>query len=711
MEVKRDILWRVYLCFIGIVVFGIVIIGRSVYIQQVEGKFWLAQADKQQQRVVELEAIRGTIYSEDGSMLSTSIPYFDIYVDFGAEGLRDKDGKNFRENLDSLSIQLSALFKDRSVKQYRQTLQDGYRKKHRYFLLKRNISFSEYKELRNFPLVRLGRNKSGFIAEVKNKRLTPFGLLARRTIGLSREYVDSSGKVRNNNVGLEKTYDDVLKGESGKKLVRYLAGGVYAPVEGSEVEPQQGKDILSTIDVNIQDIAENALLKMMIENEGVHGTAIVMEVKTGKIKAIANLGVKPDGSYDELLNYALLATEPGSTFKLATMLALIEDGYINLNDQVDLEKGSWRVGRRTVFDSERHGKNLVTVKQAFEYSSNVGMAKLVAKHYGSNPEKFIRHLNRLQLHEPSGIDLIGESAPVIKTPKSKTWSATTLPWMSFGYEVLVSPLQTLMLYNAVANNGVMMKPYLVNAVQESGITVEEFGPEAINKICSDETLEMLRQSLLGVCTIEGGTGYSLFKDAGYQVAGKTGTALVADGNRGYSNRIYQSSFAGYFPADDPQYSCIVVIRNKPFAKKYYGGAVAGPVFREISDKLCALNAGRENSNRRYAYTKDSTSFYYAGEAEEMKQVLETLDLNYTDSSGQQRYSAMYAVNHTPVVKASHAGQKTIPDMRGMGLRDALYLLENLDIRVSVHGKGKVKEQSVPPGTAVNAIKQIELSLN
>lgn len=710
MEVKRDILWRVYICFIAISVFGLVIIGRAIYIQHVEGEFWLAQADQQQQREVELEAVRGTIYSEDGSMLSTSIPFFDIYIDFGAEGLREKEGKNFRENLDSLSINLAAVFKDRSSRQYKQLLQDGYKKKHRYFLLKRSISFYEYKQLRQFPLVRLGKNKSGFIAELRNKRLNPFGLLANRTIGLSRDYIDSSGRRRNNNVGLEKTYDDMLKGESGKKLVRYLAGGVYAPVEGSEIEPQQGKDIISTLDVNIQDITETALLKMMQENEAVHGTAIVMEVKTGKIKAIANLGLKPDGQYWENLNYAIQSAEPGSTFKLATVLALLEDGYIDLNDQVDLEKGSWRVGRRTVFDSERHGRNQVTVKQAFEYSSNVGMAKLVLEHYGTDPKKFIGHLKRLNLHEPTGIDLIGESSPVIKTPKSKTWSATTLPWMSFGYEVLLSPLQTLTLYNAVANNGTMMKPYLVNRVQEAGITVQEFEPVEQQKICSDKTLLKLRQMLEGVCSIQGGTAFNLFKDAPYTAAGKTGTALVADGKNGYSNRIYQSSFAGYFPADNPRYSCIVVIRNKPFAKKYYGGVVAGPVFREIADKLYALHAGTEDMLENERLQKDSAMFLYAGSSEEMKMVLSTLQSNYRDSAEEGNWALMYPVNYMPVLKSTAFDENRVPDLRGMGLKDALYLLENMRIEVSVRGKGRVITQSVPPGSLANNIRRITLEL-
>ena len=334
MEVKRDILWRVYLCFIGIVIFSFAIIGRAIYIQQVQGDYWITQANKQQQHFVDIDAQRGTIYSEDGSMLSTSIPFFDIYIDFGAEGLHDKDGKRFKENVDSLAWALANHFNDKSKKEYKSLLQAGFRRKDRYFQLKRNISFQHYKAMREFPLFRMGRNKSGFIAEEKGKRLNPFGLLANRTIGLSRDYLTSDGKIKNTNVGLEKTYDTLLKGESGKRLVRFLAGGVYVPVEGSEIEAKNGKDIITTLDVNIQDIAENALLKVMEANECVTGTCIVMEVKTGKIKAIANLGRTPEGNYWEDLNYAIRASEPGSTFKLATMLAVLEDKYATLNTRL-----------------------------------------------------------------------------------------------------------------------------------------------------------------------------------------------------------------------------------------------------------------------------------------------------------------------------------------------------------------------------------------
>lgn len=709
MEVKKDILWRVYLCFLGIVGFSIVILGRAIYIQQVQGAYWREQAKDQQQKFVEIDAQRGTIYSEDGRMLSTSTPYFDIYIDFAAEGLREKNGQRFENNLDSLSIGLAALFNEKSKSAWRRELKNGYQKKNRYYLLKKNITFQQYKQLRSLPLVRLGKDKSGFIAEVKDKRLNPFGLLANRTIGLSRGYIDSGGIMRNTNVGLEKTYDTELKGESGKRLMRKIAAGVFVPVDGSEIEPQNGKDIITTLDVNIQDIAENALLNVLTQNECEYGTCIVMEVATGKIKAIANLGRRTDGSYWENMNYAIQASEPGSTFKLVTMLSLLEDQLITLNQHINLEGGSWNVNGRTVYDTEDHGTD-ATIKQAFEHSSNVGMAKLSMTYYAKNPTRFINHIKQLRLDEPTGIDLMGETTPVIKTPKSRTWSSTSLPWMSFGYEVLVSPLQTLMLYNAIANNGKMMKPYLVNAVQENGVNIHENHPQVVEEsVCSNKTLKLLRECLEGVCTE--GTAAELFRGSAYKVAGKTGTALMANGSRGYSDHIYQSTFAGYFPADHPQYSCIVVIKNKPFAPVYYGAKVAGPVFKEIADKLYAQNIDAGRGIKQMALRKDSSNYLYAGATEDIKEVLEKLNIKYRDSSRQEEWARMYGVNTQPVLGKRIVSDNIMPDTRGMGLKDVLYLLEGRKMKVVFRGRGKVISQSIEPGTPVSNHQTVILELN
>ncbi len=663
-------------------------------------------SDSLHQKYVDLSAERGTIYSEDGNMLSTSIPYFNIYIDFAADGLREKNGKRFKENVDSLSGCLAALFKDQSAAAYKKELQQGYRNEDRYYSLHRNLTFDQYKQLRDFPLVRQGRNKSGFITETSSKRLNPFGLLANRTIGLSRSNAQ--------NVGLERTYDSFLKGENGRRLVRYMAAGTYIPVEGYEIDPENGKDILTTIDVNTQDIAENALLEMMQENDCEHGTCIVMEVATGKIRAMANLGKQSDGTYWEDLNYAIRASEPGSTFKLATLLSLLEDQAVTLNDHVNLEGGKWKVGKRTVYDAEKHGQGEYTVQQAFELSSNVGMAKLAMAHYARRPEAFVDHLKKLRLNQITGIDLAGETQPIIKSPRSRSWSATTLPWMAFGYEVLVSPLQTLTLYNAVANHGEMMKPYLVNAVQDAGGIEKENRPvELINKICTDKTLGELRTCLEGVCT--SGTAKAVFKNSFYSVAGKTGTALVANGNRGYADHIYQSSFVGYFPANHPKYSCVVVIKNKPFAKKYFGALVAAPVFREIADKLMSLETDNSDNSlyvsSNFLIKKDSSAFYYAGCVPEMKKLLQTLDMPYIDSSAGKEWGKMYPAHDQTVITTKTEESKRVPDVKGMGLRDALFLMESQDIHVLAKGSGKVTRQSIAPGTAIGKNQKLTLELN
>ncbi len=708
MEIKKDILWRVYLIFLGIVVFSLFIVGKAFYIQQVEGDYWKNMSDSLHLEYRELDAERGTIYSEDGSMLSTSIPYFDVRIDFGADGLRDKNGRRFKENIDSLSIALADLFADQTSQQYRKELQQAYKNKERYFLLQRNISFAQYQMLRTFPLVKQGRNKSGFIFEEREKRLTPFGLLANRTIGLSREYVGENGKLINKNVGLEKTYDTLLKGENGKRLVRRISGGAFVPIEGSEIEPENGHDILTTIDVNIQDIAENALMKMMLENECEHGTCIVMEVKTGKIKAIANLGRQTDGTYAEDLNYAITKAEPGSTFKLVTMLSVLEDKHVNLNNMVDLEGGVWKTAGRTVYDSERHGRNGVTVKQAFELSSNVGMAKLVTNYYSADPNKFIDHIKRLKLDSATGIDLLGESKPVVPTPKSKFWSAPTLPWMSFGYNLSLTPLHTLMLYNAIANNGTMMKPYLVNGIIKDGSIVKSFGPQVkIDKVCSELTLKQLKECLEGV--VLEGTGKTM-QSPFYTMAGKTGTALVANGTRGYADHIYQSSFAGYFPANDPKYSCIVVIRNKPFAKKFYGAAVAGPVFKEVADKLYAANT---SSLPLYTATpiKDSTLAYWSGLRKDFSRVFGRMHMPYQDSTNNSNWTFVQRQDDLTTARILLTQKQTMPNVKGMGLKDAVYLLENMDLKVVAKGVGKVSQQSLAAGIPINDGQTVILELN
>ncbi len=699
MEIKKDILWRAYLCFIGMGVFAVAILGKVFFIQQVEGDKWRSLADSLHTSFMDLDADRGTIYSEEGRMLSTSIPYFDLRIDFKADGLQDPKKSIFKDNIDSLSYYLANLFRDRTAAQYKKMLTEGFKDKDRYFLLKRDIRFDEYQAVRNFPMFRLGRNKGGLIAETKNKRINPFKLLANRTIGLARENAQ--------NVGLERTYDSSLSGVTGKRLMRRIAGGTYMPVEGYDIEPENGKDIITTLDVNMQDIAENALMKMMVQNEAQHGTCILMEVKTGKIKAIANLGRQKDGSYWEDMNYALMVGEPGSTFKLATMIAVMEDGYANANTLVDLNYGRWPINRRVVYDSEPHHLTTVSVKRAFERSSNVGMAKLAYQYYYKKPNEFAGHLKKLHLDQRTGIDLVGEGRPNIPTTASKHWSAVTLPWMAFGYNVLQSPLQTAMLYNAVANNGKMMKPYLVNSIMEFGQPVRQFEPVVLNdSICSARTLAQLRDMLEGV--VLNGTAAKL-QTPYYRFAGKTGTALVANGNRGYADKIYQSSFAGYFPADDPQYTCVVVIKNKPHAAKFYGGTVAGPVFREVADKLYALAIQKPRSLEGNT-SLDTLMAMKGGKGSEWRSVARTLNLPFEGSLTASNWVNADIRNNKLAFSPVKTNPGVVPDVKGMGLKDALYLLENAGLRVVIKGAGKVNTQSIQGGSPVGKEQTIVIEL-
>ena len=709
MDARKDILWRSYLVFIAIFLFGVGIASRAFYIQRVEGTYWKALSDSLQLDYRALDAERGTIYSEDGRMLSSSVPYFDIYLDFGSDGIQEKDGLFFKKNIDSLSLHLENILNDHSAAYYKKALIRIFNQKERYQLLKRNIDFKQYQLLRNTSYIKKNRNKNGFIFVEKEKRIAPFGLLANRTIGLSREYIGSDGKSVFNNVGLERTYDSLLRGVSGKQLVRRISGGAFVPVEGVEIEAENGKDIITTIDVNVQDIAEQALLKILIKNEAVKGSCIVMEVKTGKIKAIANLGKISDGSYSENYNYAITRSEPGSTFKLVTMIALLEDQLTNLNAEVNLEGGTWDIGGRTVFDSEVHGKTNVTVQHAFELSSNVGMAKLVNANYSSNPRKYLNHLKRLHLNIRSGLDLDGESFPIIPDPSKPGWSKVTLPWMGFGYNVAISPLQMLMVYNAVANNGKMMKPYLINSIARDGINLHEFKPQVLeDSLFSYSTLVQLKTCLEGV--VERGTGLSLKTDL-YRIAGKTGTAKVANGNKGYVEHQYQSSFAGYFPADNPKYSCIVVIENKPYLEKYYGAQVAGPVFREIADKLFRVDADLY-ANYQHATQIDSlhSKANWKGSNKDFINIAGKLKTSIKDTGINGVMSEMSESNGSFLGNSWKVDGMVMPDIKGVGLKDAMELLEKLKLNVIANGNGKVIMQSIQAGTSIIRGQTVYLTL-
>jgi len=670
----------------------------------VQGKYWRSLSDSLHQRIIEIPAARGTIYSEDGQMLSTNIPQFDIYIDFRVSPLHEKSGVLFRTHIDSLSMSLAALFKDKSTEKYKEELTKAFEASVGNYELRKKISYREYLQLVKFPLFKLGRYKSGIIAEEKNIRLNPYENIGYRTIGLARD---------ENKVGLEKSYDTVLNGRNGRQLVRAIAGGVTVPVQEGEFEiaPETGKDIVSTIDVFIQEVTEKALMNMMVKNEAQTGVAIVMEVKTGKIKAIANLGKVGEGKYAEDLNYAITPTEPGSTFKLVTLLSALEDGKVNLNSRVNLEGGVWKVSGQTVYDSEKHGKFDVSVLEAFEESSNVGMAKIAMTHYSNNVNEYFKHLTKLRLDSTSGLDLVGERQPRLVKPGSRLWGPTTLPWMAFGYNIEITPLQTLNLYNAIANNGVMMRPYLVNSIQEEGKIIKSISPKVYNaQLCKPTTVRDLRIALEGVCI--NGTGKLLFKNSLYKVAGKTGTALVANGNKGYDEGIYQSSFAGYFPADNPQYTVVVIIKNKPHAASFYGASVAGPVFKEIADRLYSTYIQNKLDIAPVFTVKDSSLFNYSVSKISLQTITKQLSIPYQDSSlASNNWIQLEGKGKNLKAATQIISDTTMPNMTGMKLQDALWLCEKKGLQVKCVGKGKVVKQSIAQGEVIIKGQQIQIDLN
>ncbi len=700
MSIKRNILLRIYLAFFAVCLLGVAIVFRAYQIQQVEGVNLISIADSLTTDYKPIDAERGNILSEDGRLLATSLPYFEIRADFNSDALTDK---LFFEQVDSLAWHITMFKGDRSISHYKQMLINAHRSGNRYLLIARNVTYPELQDIKTWPLFREGRYRGGLIAIQNNKRTMPYKLLAHRTIGYVREGVKP--------VGLEGSYDAHLTGTEGKRLMQRIAGGTWIPVnDDNEIMPENGKDIITTIDINLQDVAENALLKALRKHKAAHGSAVVMEVKTGKIRAIANLGSMSDGDYWEKYNYAIgEATEPGSTMKLAAMIALLEDGYVNLNDSVDLNKGTTEFHKMKMLDSEKHEFRNVSVQQAFEISSNVGISKLVSQHYGSQPSKFVERLRDLKIDQPVGVEIEGEVKPVIKHPKDKSWSGTTLPWMSIGYEMTLTPLQILTLYNAVANDGKMMKPYLVTEIQRYGKTVEQYMPIVLNdKICSAPTLKKVKSMLEGV--VENGTANHL-KSSNYSFAGKTGTARIANDDKGYKeNLIYQASFVGYFPADNPVYSCIVVI-NSPKSGVYYGGYVAGPVFREIADKVFSNNTQmHEPGNKRETFQAELLPGAKSGYRHDVSTIYESLGIS-CNYSPDVEWVYVERKHNSFELREREIADGFIPDVRGMGLRDAVYLLENLGMNVRFSGVGKVKSQSIRYGTKAQRGMEITLELS
>ncbi len=693
---KNIVLSRIYGIYFLMFVIGVLIIWKAANIQIVEGPEWREKAEKVLLRYEHIEPIRGNIYSSDGNLLAVSLPVFEIRIDAANTFI---DNAYFSAKIDSLSHCLSRLFGDKPAKQYKDSLTKARQSKNRYYLLKRNVTYPQLKQLRTFPILNLGKFKGGLIVIKRTRRELPFRNLAYRTIGW-----DKPGS--ENDVGMEGAYSDLLCGTAGKQLLQKIGNGHWRPLNDEfEIEPQNGHDIISCIDVVLQDVANEALRKQLVAQDADQGCAVLMEVHTGHIKAIANLSRNSNGNFEERFNFAIAeSSEPGSTFKLASVIAALEDKVTDTGQIIHTGNGVIKYANREMRDTKAGGYGPISLKRAFEVSSNVGISKAIYDNYNKNPETFIARLHGMSLNNSLGIEIAGEGAPYIKQPTHRTWSKVSLPWMSVGYELKITPLQTLTFYNAVANGGCMVKPMFVKEFRQSGITIEKFEPTIINPaIASKGTIAKAQAMLLGV--VENGTASHL-KNSSYKIAGKTGTAQIAVGNQGYNKSNYKASFVGYFPADDPKYSCIVVINN-PKKEQYYGGAIAAPVFKEIADRVYAYDIRMQP--RIDTAFMPRQEIFLSGYHSDLLKDLKRIGYSVADpisgawATANTSHNAVY-FDEYPM----HTGE--VPDVRGMTARDAIFLLEKCGFIPKAEGKGLVIKQIPEAGSTSDSIKEIVLQL-
>ena len=664
---EKHILYRSYIIAAGMFVFALAVGFKLLNIQFTEGEKYRNLAEKRTYRSFVIPANRGNLYDANGNLLATSVPEYDIRFD--AVTVSDE---NFEKNIAPLSDSLSKMF-GKSSSYFAQRLRNARVNGHRYLLVAGNLGYSEYIRIKNFPMFRLGANRGGFIVEQRTVREHPLGKMAERTVGYERQ--DHNGYYTR--VGLEGAFGPYLRGKEGRRLKQRIAKGQWKPIsDNNEVEPQDGYDLISTIDVNIQDIAHHALLRQLEKYEADHGSVVVMETKTGDIKAISNLGRTSEGTYFEKLNYAVgEAHEPGSTFKLMAMVVALEDKVIDTSTIVDTEAGIWTIYNRKVRDSRRGGYGKISAGRAFEVSSNVGIVKLIYDNYKDQPEKFVNGLKEMHLDEKLGLAIKGEGEPYIPTPGDKRWSGLSLPWMAYGYgSIQITPLQTLTFYNAIANGGEMVKPRFIKEVKEWDKTVEKFEKTVIDPaICSPETVAKVKEMLKNV--VEKGTGSSLY-EPNFSMAGKTGTAQTEYWMADWAgNPRYISSFVGFFPVENPKYSCIVVIHKPNNRIGYYGADVSGPVFKRIAQKI-------------YTDTPIIDEFE---------------DLEVENPQVKKDYDRYFA--------AAIKSQKLMPNLEGMPAMDAVSLLENLGVKVQLFGTGEVVEQSIPPGQKLKERQTVKLKLS
>ena len=678
---------------------------KTLYIMTAERDFWTQVGNRVKKDSITTRPIRGNILSCDGQLMASSLPNFKLYVDFNAIH-NAKNDSLFEVKLDSIANGLSAIFPEKSAKEFKEHLMEGFEKRHTSWAIwKRRVSYSTMCEVRKLPVFRLNPNKGGFKADSYEARQRPYGSLAKRTIGSLFGEKDSAV------CGLELYYDSLLRGEKGIRHVRKVLNR-YLPID--DTPPVNGYDIVTTIDVSMQDLAERALLKELNKINGNVGVAIVMEVATGDIKAMVNLQKMPSGQYAEAQNHAVSdLLEPGSVFKTASIMVALEDGVVDTTYRVDTGCGVWPMYKREIKDHNwrRGGYGMLTLPQTLWVSSNIGVSRIIDDHYHNCPEKFVQGIYRTGLHDDLKIPLVGATPARIRMPHRNShgqydnWAKTSLPWMSIGYETQVPPISTLTFYNTIANNGKMMRPRFVSKVVKNGETIMEFPPEVMRpQIAKPQSIKQMQTILEQVVSL------GLGKKAGspnFKVAGKTGTAQVSKGAGGYKNGItnYLVSFAGYFPADNPRYSCIVCIQKSGLPAS--GGSMSGKVFHDIAEGIMAQSLKLDVKD-----AKDSASIFVP-DVKNGNVLAADYVLTHLGIKTNTNWSGSYA-NGNPIwgkaerigsrsiklFKEKQYGKSTVPDITGMGARDAIFCMESRGIRTRIHGRGKVIKQSLMPGTPV-----------
>jgi cell division protein FtsI (penicillin-binding protein 3) len=701
MAAREEIVWRGALVYFAIGLLAVILLVRILILQYVQRGKWADMSEKYVFKTAEVQANRGDILTSDERLLASSVPYYTIYMDTRSSGM---SSDTWSSGINGLSAGLAQLFPNKSASGWKSAISEARRKGDRYFLIERKVDYETLKKVKGLPIFREGQYKGGMVAQAEDRRIRPGGELAYRTIGYLN--LGSEG----NEVGVEGAFDKDLAGKNGVAIKQRLTGGDWITVEGpNSVESRDGNDVITTLDLDLQDVATTALMNQLKKNDADHGCAVLMEVSTGNVKAIVNLGLQNDGEYHETYNYAIgESTEPGSTFKLPSLMAAIEDGVIDTSDIVDTGNGSVKYYDRTVTDTKQHG--IITVKQVFEESSNVGTSKLIYEHYKDRPKDYVNRLYAMRLNKPLGLQIKGEGEPLIRYPGDKLWSGVSLPMMSYGYEVQLTPLQVLAFYNAVANDGKMMRPLFVTAVMRNGRIIKSYDPEVIiNSIASRPTIRKAKKMMEGV--VERGTATNL-RNSNYKIAGKTGTAQIAKNKYGYKTNAkisYQASFVGYFPAESPLYSCIVVV-NSPSNGVYFGNVVAGTVFKEISDKVYATRFFRDFKPDKKDEIKPSAPDAGNGYRADINEVLKNLDVRYRRTSDDD-WVATRESGDTVSLAGIKIQEGLVPDVRGMSLRDAIFLLENTGLRIKVNGKGKVLRQSPEQGVRYNEGTIVSLEMN